>query len=186
MRIFNFQSTRQSEFYTLSVLRLSARHLSGLVARRLCLPYVVPAVSLYFYKVYSKQLGYFLALDYQPCPIWTVSRYALLGIPLVSFVRASCSRLTTQIPQTYQVLFLSFFIVRLSVGFVGVLIVPLLTVLYYSTKLSDGRPCDYKRCTRKYCPYLLLLSSHDEEGLMGFSFLLYDEFTLMSVYPHIM
>ena len=59
---------------------------------------VLYPLDFLFYKVYSKHLGYLIALASQPCPIWTVSRDFLLGVPLVSFVQAICSRFTTWIP----------------------------------------------------------------------------------------
>ena len=83
------------------------RPISVLVAIRILLLYVVPDVYhrwllpfgfLYFYYVYSKHLVYLLALASQPCPIWTVSRDPLFGVPSMSFVLVSCSNFTAWIP----------------------------------------------------------------------------------------
>ena len=57
-----------------------------------------------FTKVYSKHLGYLLALDSQPYPIWKISRGTLLGFLRSLFVWASCLRFTTQILLRYQLL----------------------------------------------------------------------------------
>ena len=43
-----------------------------------------------------QHLGYFLAMDFQPCTIWKISRDPILGVPSKSFVQASCSRFTAQ------------------------------------------------------------------------------------------
>ena len=79
-----------------------------------------------------------------------------------------------------------FVIVRSSGGFVGLLLVPSFPVLRDSPKFSDGLPCDCKRCPRKSCPCLLLSSSRDEEGLIGFSSLLSDGITSMAIFPQIL
>ena len=46
---------------------------------------------LYFYKVYSKHLGYLLALFSRECPIWTFLGDPLLRL-LLGLFRASCLR----------------------------------------------------------------------------------------------
>ena len=67
----------------------------------------------------------------------------------------------------------SFCCVWLSGIVMSVSSLPLLPVyLSYSPKFSDGLPCDCKRCPRKSCPCLLLWSYRDEEGLIGFYYLL--------------
>ena len=124
--------------------------------------------------MYSKDLGYFLALDSQPCLIWKILRGPLLRVPLKYFVQASCSRFTAWFPWGYLLLLLVFFLlVRWSGGFMPGPYRPLFPVYRGGyTNFSDWLPCNCKRCSRKSCPYLLKLSSCDEEGLIGFSSLL--------------
>ena len=104
--VINNSSKRQSDLYTLSILHLSVQPFSGLVERRIILLYFYPSSGasglcpiefLQFYKVYSKNLRYFLALAFQACTIWKISRGLLLGVPLKSLVQASCLRFTARI-----------------------------------------------------------------------------------------
>ena len=68
-----------------------------------------------------------------------------------------------------------FFCFLLSVGVLSGYSFPLLPVYRgYSPKLSNGLPCDWKKCLRNSCPWLLLSLFCDEEYLTGFSSLLLD------------
>ena len=54
------------------------------------------------------------------------------------------------------------------VGSIGLLLVPFFPVFGYSTKFSDGLPCNCNRCPRNSCPCLLLFPSSYEEGIVEF------------------
>ena len=145
-----------------------------------------PIGFIYLHKVYSKHLEYFLVLASQPCPIWAVLRDPILGVPSMYFVRSSYSCFTAQIYRRSLILSSGICHFPLIWRFFRALACPFFYCYCDSLKFSYGLPCDWKRCPKNYCPCLMLLLSHDEKGIMGFSYLLSDELTLMAVFPQIM
>ena len=59
-------------------------------------------VLVYFYKVYSNTLDICLLWILSRCPVYTVSRDQILGVPLIYFVQACFSCCTFRIPRRFR------------------------------------------------------------------------------------
>ena len=117
---------------------------------------------------------------------WKVSRDHFFGFPLIPFVRASFSYFTALIFWRSPLFFPCFCNCPLVWRFFGLLLFSLFPVLRYSPNFFDEMPRECKECPRKSFSCALLLSSRDEEGLVGFSPLLCERLTSLKVFPHIL
>ena len=193
--IFDHQSTRGSDGLYHLVLCLPVRTLSGLFGEADYPPVnFIPAlwhgwhlpIYFYFYKGVSQHLRYLLSLDYQMCPIWTVTWgiHSVIGGPF-SFNVFDIFGEGSEVVSKYSQLLLrklTFIFRQISVGISALVVgssifLPLIWRCFFLgaldcatvfpgswcfLKFSEGLLQNCERRPGKFDSWLLLLLSRDE------------------------